>query len=229
MEPLPETDRMLEELSRYGDDLRPVLLGMGDRAQELVPSLVGLSLALLREGLTFTLVASHDRLARIDAAQYLDGGPCVTAAHRVEVIEVPDVLDEGRWSAFARASASEGVASTLSLPIVHGERAIGGINLYAATTGAFAGHHEQLAEALGASAECAIADADLDFSTREIAMGAPAAAAEQRDIDIALGMLSVRDDTDIMTARTALQDVAVRAGVSLVEAARVVSGVLRRS
>lgn len=228
MEPLPETDRMLDELSVYGDDLRPVLAGMGERATTLVPSLVGLSLALVREGLTFTLIASHERLARIDAAQYLDGGPCVTAAHTAEVIDVEDVLNEDRWSAFARASASEGVASTLSLPILQEGRLIGGINLYAAAAGAFVGHHAELAEALGASAEGAIADADLDFTTRQTAVAAPVAAAELRDIDIALGMLSVRDDTDIATARTALQDVAVRSGVSLLEAARVVSQVLRR-
>ena len=221
---------MLDELSRYGDDdLRTLLLGMGERAKELVPSLVGLSLGLLREGLTFTLVASQDRLARIDAVQYLDGGPCVVAAHQAEVIEVDDVLDEERWSSFARASAREGVASTLSLPILQGDRAIGGVNLYAGAAGAFTGQHERLATALGASAECAIADADLDFSTRETAVRAPLEAVERRDIDIALGMLSVRDDTDIPTARNALEDVAIRSGVSLVEAARVIGQVLRRA
>ena len=61
----------------------------------------------------------------------------------------------------------------MSLPMVHGDELIGGINLYAARTGAFRGKHEALAAALGATAEGAMADADLDFSTRELARQAP--------------------------------------------------------
>ena len=57
MEPLPATDRALDEM--VGErDLREMLLAMGREVVRIIPSCVGLSLALLHEGLTFTLVAS---------------------------------------------------------------------------------------------------------------------------------------------------------------------------
>ena len=123
---------------------------------------------MVKDGLTFTLVATSEQVATIDAAQYLDGGPCVDVANGSDVldVEIPDLLDEGRWSAFARTSAAHGVRSTLSLPIVRNGQLLGGVNLYAADSHAFEGRHEALAMALGASAVGAVADADLEFTSR---------------------------------------------------------------
>ena len=60
MEPLPETEEALDEYLEEDDsDLRAVLLELGRRAVELVPSCVGLSLGMVKDGLTFTLVATE--------------------------------------------------------------------------------------------------------------------------------------------------------------------------
>lgn len=224
MEPLPETDEALDEyLEEDEGDLRATLREMAGEARRLVPSCVGLSLGLVRDGLTFTLVATGREVAAIDAAQYVDGGPCVDVAKGADVkdLDIPDLLDEQRWSAFALASAAQGVRSTLSLPMVHGSEVIGGINLYAARTGAFRGKHEALAAALGATAEGAMADADLDFSTRELARQAPHTMADQRTVDVAVGILAARYRMEIPDARERLESAALRAGISLVQAATV--------
>src|SRR5947208_534589 len=68
-------------------DLVDLVFGMGLRAQEIVPESVGLTLALFDEGLTFTLVASAEEIAALDAVQYLDCGPCMDAVHDDETIE----------------------------------------------------------------------------------------------------------------------------------------------
>ncbi len=78
MEPLAETREALAELVSFDDpDVDELLQDLGERARGIVPQLVGLSLGLASEGLTFTIVASGTAAAALDAAQYLDGGPCV--------------------------------------------------------------------------------------------------------------------------------------------------------
>jgi hypothetical protein len=75
-----------------------------------VPECVGLSPALFDDGLTFTLAASDEEIAALDAVQYLDGGPCVQAAHDDETIEADpaDPVDEERWRMYAQATAAAG-------------------------------------------------------------------------------------------------------------------------
>src|SRR3954447_15950930 len=106
---------------------------MARRVRGVVPELVGLSLGVIEDGLTLTLVASVEQLAALDAVQYLDGGPCVAAVDRAEPLDVNvgDLLDEQRWQLYARTSAAVGVASSLSLPVMDGDRVLGGVNLYA--------------------------------------------------------------------------------------------------
>src|SRR5215213_9073900 len=171
---------------------------MGRRAQRIVPECVGLSLALFEDGLTFTLAASDEEIAALDAVQYLDGGPCVVAAHDSETIEADpgDLVDEERW------------------------------RMYAAATDAFAGHHDELAAALGASAEHAILNADLSFSSRLAAAETPERVAEQNEIDRALGIISASQHVDIPAARERLRDAAARAGITEAQAARAIQGLL---
>ena len=226
LEPLPETDEALDEYLEEDDsDLRARLLEMGREAVSLVPSCVGLSLGLVKDGLTFTLTATSQEVAVIDAAQYLDGGPCVAVAAGSEAlhVEIPDLLDEKRWSAFALTSAAHGVKSTLSLPILREDALVGGINLYAAALHAFDDKHVALASALGASAEGAVTDADLEFTSRARALQTPARMADRREIEFATAILAARDHTNVDVARSRLQDSALRAGLTLLQAARVVT------
>src|SRR3712207_4620582 len=164
---------------------------MAQRVRRVVPSLVGVSLGIVDENVTLTLMASADSLAALDAVQYADDGPCVAAVENVEItgITVDDLLDEGRWLAYARATAAYGIASSLSLPIVSGDAVVGGVNLYASTADAFDGRHAEVAEAVGSSAEYAVANADLSFRTLEAASEAPANVRERATINIAVGLL----------------------------------------
>ena len=217
LEPMPETrEAMAEFMTRDGPEIDEVLAGLGTIARELVPEVVGLSLGLVREGVTFTLIASNSGLGALDATQYLEGGPCVEVTERrrdVVQFDTDDPLDEGRWLLFAQTSAAVGVASSLSLPILRDGQVIGGINLYASTVNAFSGHHEQLAGALGASASDVVTNADLSFSTRLSAAQAPRQLGDYHRIETAAGLLAARSDQDVDQARARLRDAAARAGV----------------
>jgi GAF domain-containing protein len=229
VEPTPETLEAFARLARLGTtELVDLVLDMGRRAQDIVPECVGLSLALLEDGLSFTLAASDADIAALDAVQYLDGGPCVDAAHDGETIDTTpdDVTDEDQWRMYAQATAAAGVASSLTLPILRDQRVLGSVNLYAATADAFTGRHDALADALGASAEHAILNADLSFATRRTVLEAPPEqVTEQNEIDVAVGIIAASQQVDLATARERLREAAARAGITEAQAARAVRGI----
>jgi GAF domain-containing protein len=222
---MPETREALAEFVTLDDpDVDELLADLGRRAQAIVPDLVGLSLGLAHEGLTFTLLASSKGVASIDAAQYADGGPCVEVTEgRMDSaeIEVTDPMDEEQWRLFSLVSAASGVASSLSLPIYRDNALVGGANLYASTADAFTGRHEQLADALGARAAEAVTNADLSFSTRLDAAAAPQQMRDRIEIETATGLLAARSGKDLEVAQQLLREAAVRAGVPLALVARV--------
>ena len=144
LEFLPESQQALAEIVTMEDpELDERLLEMARTARDLVPDLIGLSLSVVEEGVTFTLVAPNSAVAALDATQYIDGGPCVEAVNepgKIIETQIEDLLDEDRWTMFARSSAAAGVASSLSMAIPQGEGGVvGGINLYASTPAAFEG------------------------------------------------------------------------------------------
>ena len=221
MELLPHTKEALDEYLNLADpDLEDSLITMGDSAARIVPECVGMSLTLYdQEDLTFTLVASS--LPVTEGVQARDTTPADQGAAPDDgrAGGAADLLDEDRWAAFARASAAAGVASSLSLPIIDHDRVVGGINLYASSTDAFSGHHGDLADALGASASGAVANADLSFETRRRAEEAPRQLRDLRLTEVATGILAAREGLDVETARYRLIDAARHAGITEVQAA----------
>jgi transcriptional regulator with GAF, ATPase, and Fis domain len=225
MEPIPPTREAIEKLERLGDtDVERVLRRLGERVLAEVPTCVGLSLTLVDDNVTLTLVASDSVTTQLDAMQYLGGGPCVEAASSDRLVEIneADLLDEERWSLFARVSAANGVQSSLSMPLVDQGRVVGGVNLYASTRDAFHGHHDELARFVGAHAPDAVRDADLPFSSRLRAAAAPGVLAAQADIDTAVGFIAASQGVDTETALERLRDAAARSASTDVEVARTV-------
>lgn len=232
--PLPESSEAADELEpgaldAFGRPRLQVLVALAGRARTLVPELVGVSVARREEGLTFTVLASDEDVAVLDAVQYAAGGPCVQAAEELEAREFhpEDVLDEDRWRLFAQATAARPVRSTLTLPILaraddrdEGRPVVGSVNLYAAASRAFADVHEELAEVFGAFAEGAVADADLGFATREEARRAPGRARDLVTVEIAVGVLAGQMRVDVDTARARLESAAHQAGVGVEALAR---------
>jgi GAF domain-containing protein len=223
LEPIPETVMAANEVDAWPEDgdLLGHLTQLAEQARRLVPDLVGVSVAPLNDGITFTLVATARDVAVLDAVQYLAGGPCVDAAHSESVTEFDHgILDELRWRLFAEATAARGVRSTLTLPLLSDGRVRGTVNLYAAAERAFVGFRDQLAEVFGAWAEGAVANADLSFATRAEAEAAPRRLRDQQVIETATGIMAARLGVDVEAAIAAIQDAAYRAGVSLLQVAR---------
>lgn len=222
--PIPESIDAARELDRYlgGGDVLAHLQRVGDEVQDVVPDCLGLSLAWNEHGITFTLVATSEEVAALDAVQYLDGGPCVSAYDRAHGIETTseELFSEDPWRLFAQATAARNVRSTLTLPITDHGLVVGTVNLYGGSDRAFEGHHEELAAILGAWAPGAIRNADLSFSTRRTAERAPRQLRAQGAVSRAVGMLAELLGVDLAEAQARLEDAARRAGLTPAQFAR---------
>jgi GAF domain-containing protein len=223
MQPIPESLEALTRLSEVGDvDLVQRLSEAAAGVVQLVPECVALSIALFDDELTFTLLASSDRFRILDAAQYLEGGPCEQAALDGGDIAVDDLLDEDRWQLFALATAATGVRSSLSIPLRDDGNLIGSINFYAGTEYAFIGRERALAAGFGATVEEAVANADLSMTSMERAKQAVQTLEDRDTISTAAGAHAARHGLTIDEAYDSLQNAAARADVPLIELARLV-------
>jgi putative methionine-R-sulfoxide reductase with GAF domain len=106
----------------------------------------GLTLEQAGRGLTVTY--SGELALRADERQYeLDDGPCLQSLRTGEVVSVPDMAHEDRWGPYPQRAVAAGVRSSLSLPLVAGERGRGALNLYATRPHAFTATDERIAGA----------------------------------------------------------------------------------
>jgi GAF domain-containing protein len=226
VEPTPETLEAMEEL-RHGDgggdpDLLEQLLQRADAVLAIVPDCIGISVASTQHEVSFTVVASTEEIALMDALQYLAGGPCLEGAAGERVLELDQaaLMSEDEWRVFARSSAARGVASTLTLPILEDGTVVGSVNLYGGSGNAFTGHHEAIARIFDAWAPGAVTNADLEFTTRRNAEQAPRRIRDEQVVRVAVRIIVATDGVDPDTALDRLVDSAARAGVSPVQVAQ---------
>lgn len=225
MEPLPEVVVGVDRLAAVTGDtsLLDALRDLGDLAVSLVPSCVAVSLTVVVDDEPVTLTATSTELAVLDAAQYLEGGPCVEATEQDRRVSVVDVLDEERWQLYQRAAAARGVRSSLSMPLAGRAASPGGaVNLYASDPHAFTGHEDAVAAAFAVPVEALVADADLSFATRDLARRLPDLLEERASVDRAVGLLMGRHGWGAEEARERLRAAAGKAGVAIGEVAAVV-------
>ena len=233
MDFLHHTREALDEyVSLAEPDLETSLQAMGCAAESIVAECVGLSLTLLEQDLTFALVApslpgatrepafSHRQAAAAAPSQASDPAP--TAGPDDGGQRAGSGLDEDLWALMARSQSAEGIASSLSLPMLEDGRVVGGITLYASSEDAFAGRHTLLADALGASADGAVTNADLGFEARRRAEEAPRRLREEQIVDVGTGILAARLNLDIGSARGRLREASAHAGVTEAQAAAVI-------
>jgi len=212
MELLPQSREALDEyVTASIDDMEGLLRVIEGWAVRSVPDCVALSVTLLDEDLTFTLV---DRAAtsapRPEETPGPGPGPPPGEVHP---------LDELDWADMARDRAFNGIASTVCLPVVEHGRAVLNIDLYASTSHAFRDRIDGLVEALGAWQAGAVTNADLGFETLRLAQQAPERLREQRLVDVAVGLVAARMAVTTDVAAVMLRESAERAGVSESEAA----------
>jgi GAF domain-containing protein len=222
VEPIAESLEALTRLSHDEVDLVENLRQTAAQVGQAVPECVAISISHFDRDLTFTLVVTSDEFRVLDAAQYLEGGPCEAAAIEGDEVHLPDVLDEDRWQLFALASAIHGVRSSLSLPLRRADTVYGSVNFYGSTEHAFIGREHDLAVMFGAQVEEAVANADLSMASLGRAREAVDTLDENERINEAIGILAERHRMTIDEARASLVDAAHRAGITAIALAELV-------
>jgi hypothetical protein len=221
MRPIPEShaaDDLYGPFMWRDVDLFERLKEVGAAVRERVPACVGVSVSLRDHGVTLTLVSSEERIAMMDAVQYVDGGPCIDALEKGEVVDADDRAElRQRWGLFADVTERNGIEATLSLPVPWEGAGVMGFNLYASEAGAFDGEHDALAELLGAWAGGAVVDADLAFRSRRIARNAPEILRESTELAMVSVLLARDRGIDAAEAEQRLRDAAVRASIPLTD------------
>jgi GAF domain-containing protein len=212
VELLPQSREALDEyVTPSVDDVEGLLRVIEGWAVRTVPECVALSVTLLDDDLTFTLVDPERAGRSVDQGDSAHPG------------KDPDfALDERGWAEMARQRAFAGIASTVCLPVVEEGRAVLNIDLYASTAHAFHDRIEGLVSALGAWQAGAVTNADLGFETLRRAEAAPERLRVQRLIDVAIGLVAARVGVTTDDAAGLLSQAADRAGVTESEAATVV-------
>lgn len=217
MKLLPQSREALDEyVAESVDDVEGLLRVIEGWAVRAVPDCVALSVTLLDEDLTFTLV---DDATASGARTSAESETTPTAAGGSA--EDAYALDERGWAEMARERAFSGIESTVCLPVVEHGRAVLNIDLYASTAHAFRDRIDGLVEALGAWQAGAVTNADLGFDTLRRAEAAPERLREQRLVDVAVGLVAARAGVTTDDALALIRRGATEAGISESQAATV--------
>jgi GAF domain-containing protein len=216
--------------TRLVDDknLQAVLHRVAAAGVQLLSGCESASVTIIERTRPTTIASTSDAAVVADRAQYAaNDGPCLTAAREGRVIGIDDVRDERRWAGFRDAALAQGLYASLSLPLFLTGDTQGGLNMYAATPGAFNDDDERIASAFAAQASVVVANAQAYWATFDATQNLTIALEHRAVIERAKGVLIAHhgySDDDAFAelrrrsqhANQKLRDVAAE----LVEAAR---------
>lgn len=121
----------LQSLLLSLDDTRTFLQQLTELAAGVVNPPASCGITMRRDGQPLTVASSDERAAALDETQYQAAeGPCLHSLWTGQVVEIPDVEVERRWSEYLRAARDWGLQCSLSLPLVVQGVTLGAMNIY---------------------------------------------------------------------------------------------------
>ena len=159
------------------------------------------SVTLVRNGKPVTHGATSELPRSADQRQYAAGcGPCLDAALGNQPVIVGDAATDDRWPEVLPGIASDGIRSSLSIPLpVQGE-AIGSLNIYARTAHAFTAEMLTVGQRLASYAAVVVANAVAFANVTEAARNMQTAMESRAAIEQAKGIIMARAGCDADTA-----------------------------
>jgi transcriptional regulator with GAF, ATPase, and Fis domain len=141
-----------------------------------------------------TAIYTNPESPEIDAAQYREGkGPCLDAWRTKRVFRVDRVEEcADEYPAFAAACKDHGVLSTLSLPMISGDVAVGAMNLYADVPEGFSEDDEAMGVDLAGAAGSVLANVSAYWTAFDLSQQLNEAMKTRAVIEQAKGMIMAR-------------------------------------
>ena len=168
-----------------------------------------------------TAIATSDAALRVDSSQNdaATGGPCLEAYRRQQILRIDSTASDRRWPEFAATAAAQGLASTLSVPLVVGGDGLGAMSIYCRRERGFTAADERLAAKLGSFASVALANARTYWRATRLADQLQQALSTGGVIDQATGILMAQRGCSAGRAFHLLATAAQRNHLTLAEVA----------
>ena len=167
----------------------------------VLPNCTSASVTIIERGRPITVGSTDDRAQALDDAQYNAAeGPCLTAAHENLVVRIDDIENDERWPRFSASARSNGVRSSLSVPLVVADPdTVAGLNIYGDVVGGFSDDDEQLSQAFAAQASTVVSNAQAYWGAFDLSRNLAAAMESRAVIEQAKGVLmsTHRIDADV--------------------------------
>ncbi len=197
--PAPQHDPLhaaLDALSSYligSDPLDATVERVAQITVDAFPAARFAGISTLIEGEPQTAFFTDQEAPEIDAAQYETGkGPCLDAFRHRVVYRVTDTESEKRWTAFAAAASAHGIRSTISLPMIANDEAVGALNLYSPQVGGFEDVDEDLGVKLAAQAAVLLTNSQVYWDAYRLTENMQEAMRSRATIEQAKGLLMSR-------------------------------------
>jgi GAF domain-containing protein len=214
----------LEALSRFyvgAATVSDTLTRVAELAVQAIAPVAYAGITMDIDGRKRTAVFTDAASPEIDRAQYDAGdGPCLTAYRECRTVTIDRTRAPGPWPEFRAAAADHGIGSTLSLPLVVGETAVGALNFYASDENAFDDASARTAELFAAQAAIVLANVHAYWEKHELSEGLAEAMKNRAVIEQAKGVLIGAEGISEDAAFAVLVKASQRENVKLREIAR---------
>ncbi len=202
-----------------GQSVELTLEAVAKLAQETIEGCDSASVTVVEGGRATTTVSTSELAWDIDQHQYRSGqGPCLDAVRMQAVVRVDSFADERRWPELTPAAIEHGARSSLSLPLVVLDEAVGALNLYSRVEAGFA-NGEGVGQVFATQAAITMANATALHRATELA-GNLSVALEHRDvIGQAKGILMAQSDLSAEEAFDVLRRASQRSNRKLYDLA----------
>ncbi len=163
---------------------------ISELATEAIPSAQMVGMTILVDGRKRTAVFTDVAAPEIDQAQYDTGeGPCVRAFQTGQVFRINSTLAEGPFAAFRETAATHGIRSTLSVPMLASDEALGAMNLYCKQENGFSADDERVATEFAGHAAVVLANAQAYWDAHALSLRLQESIEHRAIIEQAKGLL----------------------------------------
>lgn len=225
------TELPLDELSLVFARVKGMLLSeetvehavelLAQAAKSTIPAAIGAGVTTISSAGRRESAGSTDRVVReADDLQYETGeGPCLSAWASQKAVHVRDVQSDARWPQWSAAVVGLPVQAVVSAPLLHGDRAVGALKVYSATSHAFTEETTRLLTLFAGPAAALLAHVQTKELPVQLSESLQQAMRRRDTISIGKGVLMAHHGVDVESATAHLVRLARTENCTLLEAA----------
>jgi GAF domain-containing protein len=191
-------------------------------AEETIPGTDGAGVTLVRNGKKVTAAYTDGELVKkADDIQYqLDEGPCISALREKATFRINAMSTETRWPRWTPEAKAMGIGSSVSVPLLVRDQAIGAAKVYSSEENHYDEWAERVLKMFADQAAILLANAS-DYAGAKEMTDQLKVALETRDtIGMAKGILIIQEGVDEEGAFDMLRNASQHENIKLRDIAR---------